>query len=149
MDIKTEIKDGATVSVSLDLAPEGVSRIRIIADSPEARDRAMAQVQKVLPQIKKLEDALIAEDLERDPIVKRSWFIRLSVWNFLQAVRNGEVITTEDYAGHGVCFTDYDLAQLCVLELQKLKINAKCELLTALRRLSSVTTKLADVGFKQ
>jgi hypothetical protein len=65
MDIKSKIEPGAAVSVSLDLAPEGVTHIRIVADSPEARDRAMAQVQRVLPQIKKLENALIAEDLEQ------------------------------------------------------------------------------------
>jgi hypothetical protein len=149
MDITTEIKDGATVSVSLDLAPEGISHIRIMADSAEARDRALAQVQKVLPQIQSLEDALIAEDLKHDPLVKRSWFIRLNLTDFFQAVRDGEVITTHDYAEHGACFTDHQLGSQCVLELRKLKIDSRIELLTAPRRLSTVTTNLEAVGLNQ
>jgi len=148
MDIKTEIKDGATVSVSLDLAPEGVSRIRIVADSPETRDRAMAQVQKVLPQMQRLEDALIAEDLERDPVVRRSWFIRLSLHRFFKGIHpDGAVLDTIDYQDEGCCFTNFALADRCVQKLAALKIVSRAELLTAPRRQSTITTNLETLGF--
>jgi hypothetical protein len=59
-DVKTTIRPGATIRVTLDLTPSGVKHIRVIADTPESRDWAMAKLTSVLPQLELLEAALQA-----------------------------------------------------------------------------------------
>jgi hypothetical protein len=148
MDIETKIKDGAGVKITLDLSADGVKHIRILADSQEGRDRAVAQVQRVLPQIRKLEDALISEDLEHDPIVNRSWFIRLSLQKFFTGIHtDGTINDTANYFSEGACFTDYGLVEKCVRRLRTLNVTSHPELLTAQRRRSTICSNLETLGF--
>jgi len=83
-----------------------------------------------------------------DPIVPRSWFVRLSRLNFLQGIRgNGSVIENINF-DQSAAFTDPDLANECVRKLKQRDITARVELMTAPRRKSTITASLEEIGFQ-
>ena len=83
-----------------------------------------------------------------DPIVPRSWFVRLSRLNFLQGFRlNNTVIETMNY-DQAAAFTDPGLADRCVRRLRDFDITARAELFTTPRRKSMITTSLEEIGFQ-
>ena len=82
-----------------------------------------------------------------DPIIPRSWFIRLSRLNFLQGIRgNGSLIENINF-DQSAAFTDPDLANECIRKLKQRDVAARVELLTAPRRKSTITTSLEEIGF--
>jgi hypothetical protein len=46
------------IELRMDLSPEGVRKVRVYADTPEDRDRALGWLNQALPQIELLEAAL-------------------------------------------------------------------------------------------
>ena len=83
-----------------------------------------------------------------DPIVPRSWFVRLSRLNFLQGFRlNNTVIETMNY-DQAAAFTGPGLADRCVRRLKDFDITARAELFTTPRRKSMITTSLEEIGFQ-
>jgi len=82
-----------------------------------------------------------------DPIVPRSWFVRLSRLTFLQGIRgNGSLIDNINF-DQSAAFTDPDLANECVRKLKQRDVAARAQLLTAPRRKSTITTSLEEIGF--
>jgi hypothetical protein len=54
----TELKNDVVIRVTLDLAPNGVKNVIVRADTPEGRDEALQRLQRCLPQLELLEQAL-------------------------------------------------------------------------------------------
>jgi hypothetical protein len=92
------------------------------------------------------------EDLKNsdDPVVPRSWFIRLSITDFLRSVGSGKVFSTHDYANEGICFESFNLAEACLTKVRELDaslVHARTVALTAPRRASTITRSLKGIGF--
>ncbi len=119
---------------------------------------AMRSLQKAIPvpiawaqttKIKSLVDqhrAALHED--RDPTVKRAWYVRLNSLAWLKSVRGGEPLSTYNYQVDGVAFEDTKLAEEAVRRLRAVGVQSRAELLTAERRRSSITTNLGQIGFQ-
>lgn len=67
MDIESKIRDHTKVTLTIGLAGNTIRHIRIVANSIEARDLAMARVRRVLPSIEMLEELLQQEPPQEDP----------------------------------------------------------------------------------
>ena len=66
MQIESKIKQGAKVTLRIDLEPPGLHHIRIVAGSIEARDRALTAVRRALPALETFEQLLASSDSDSD-----------------------------------------------------------------------------------
>lgn len=71
MDIKSKIKPGARVVLSIGLSGNEIRHIRIVANSVESRDEAMAQVRRILPALELLERLL--SEPPKDEATPEKW----------------------------------------------------------------------------
>ncbi len=83
-----------------------------------------------------------------DPIVPRSWFVRLNSLTWLVRMRGSEPVPTYNPTTKGVTFEDTKLAEEAVQRLRAVGVTSKMDLLTADRRLSTITRSLQEVGFE-
>jgi hypothetical protein len=82
-----------------------------------------------------------------DPIVRRCCMIKISYTGFFLRVRGKEVVTTPSEL-LAAAFENPDVANQVVRELKKFGTQAQIETFGALRKKSSMSHTLIDVGFE-
>ena len=64
MQIESKLRKGAKTTLTIELGAKQVSRIRIVADSMEAREEAAAAVKLLFPAFEMIETLLVSSGSE-------------------------------------------------------------------------------------
>jgi hypothetical protein len=62
IDIKTSVRIGAEVRVSFVITPNGLKRFKVVANSPESRDRMLQKLNSCLPYLELIEAELYKDN---------------------------------------------------------------------------------------